>query len=391
MKSTPQASDPLFNRRRATEERWGQFVTGEKKQFQLISPEINSSWERSNQFLNQPSSIVAPTEDEYDTKHRWLESPLRAAAQQERDQMKQLAQEGSLVVGLADTSGRLLWTYASNHMRSRAEEVNFVAGGHWNESNMGTNAVGLSAKLRQPCTVFSSEHYLPSVHDWVCYAAPIIHPQTQELVGILDLSSTWKKHTPLGQMAVMQLAQSIAQNLPTHLPKAELEIHALGQTKVIYMGKELRVSHRQLEMLCLLALNPQGLKLDTFHAALYGDAPVSMSTLKAELSHLRRMLDGKIGSRPYRLLSSTWADFIQIWGLLHSNNMTEALALYNGVFLPQSNSPELESWRHCIEAVMGQMVDNCTDVSVLMDKMCNTSGNSIVRERFAELLEGNVA
>lgn len=387
MKQTQRGNDPLLNRRRATEQRWGEFVSGERQEFQLISPEINSSWLRSNQLLKQPQSIVAPTKDEYEIRHTWQESPLRSAAKQEREQMQQLAKEGSLVVALADASGELLWTYASNHMRKRAEEVNFIAGGQWSEANMGTNAVGLATRLKQPCTVFSSEHYLPSVHEWVCYAAPIIHPQTQELVGVIDLSSTWKKHTPLGQMAVMQLAQSIANRLPNHLPRAELEIYALGQQRVTYMGKSLHVSHRQLEMLCLLALNPQGLKLDAFHAALYGDAPVSMSTLKAELSHLRRMLDGKIGSRPYRLLSSVWTDFINIWGLLKSNNATEALALYRGVFLPQSNSPELESWRHCIEAVMGQMVDNCTDVSLLMNKMCSTSGHSIVRERFAELLE----
>jgi hypothetical protein len=235
--------------------------------------------------------------------------------------------------------------------------------------------------------VFSSEHYLPFVHDWVCYASPILHPQSGELVGILDLSTTWKRHTPLGQSAVSDLARSIARGLPQNLPKAELEIYALGQPRILFRGKPLNLPMRQVEILSLLALNPQGLSLEGFHAALYGDLPISMSTLKAELSHLRRLLDGQIGSRPYRLQIPVWADFIQVWQALRNQQTSEAFALYQGSFLPQSESPELEEWRHCIDAVMGKALDSCQDPSVLMEKLCkSTGGSELVRERLAELV-----
>lgn len=381
------ASDYLIQRRNVTDTQWSRFITGSTSLREgLLRPDIVSSWRRCASRLN-PQHDHVPADDSYTVNSRWKDSPLRSAAQQEREQIMQLAREGSLVAAIADPQGHLLWTFASQHMQSRAESVNFIAGGHWSEEAAGTNAIGLALKLGSATTVFSSEHYLPFVHDWVCYASPIVHPQTGQVVGVLDISSTWNHHTPLGQAAVCELARSIAKRLPVWQPCAELEIHALGQPRVVFRGKDQHVSQRQLEILCLLALNPQGLTLESFHAALYGDVPISTSTLKAELSHLRRLLDGQIGSRPYRLLMPVWADFVDIWQVLRSGRLDDAFSLYRGTFLPQSESPELEEWRYCVEAVMSRALDSCGDFSVMMDKMCQGSmGSELVRGRLAELI-----
>ncbi len=380
-------SGNLSQRRSGIETQWSRFQAGSPfLKVDHVRDDIISSWQRSAQFI-QPRQINAPADDEYTTRHLWKDSLLRQAAQREREQIMQLANEGELVAAIADPSGRLLWTFASNHMVKRAEAVNFTAGGHWDERSVGTNAVGLSLSLRRSVTVFSSEHYLPFVHDWTCYAAPILHPQSGECLGTLDMSTTWNRHTPLGQAAVTELARSIARCLPNELPRAELEIHALGQPRVIFRGKTINLPLRHIEILCLLALNPQGLRLESFHAALYGDSSVSTATLKAEISHLRRLLDGQIGSRPYRLLMPVWADFIHVWQALHQQQSNEAISLYRGTFLPQSESPELEEWRHCIDAVMGQALDACHDPAVLMDKLCrSTAGSELVRERLSELV-----
>lgn len=381
------AHDGLIRRRHSVEQQWRCFVTGRtdanKKR---VGETIAASWERCAPHLNIGADVV-PAAEPYEITHRWKDSPLRLAARQEREKLTQLAREGSLVAAIADPQGNLLWTYASQHMQKRAESVNFVAGGQWGERTAGTNAVGLSLAIRKPSTVFSSEHYLPFVHDWVCYASPIIHPQSGELLGVLDISTTWNQHTPLGQAAVCELARSIASRLPEKQPRAELEIFALGSPKVMFRGEVQRVSQRQLEILCLLTLNPQGMSLEVFHAALYGDANISPSTLKAEVSHLRRMLDGQIGSRPYRLTVPVWGDFIHLWQALRNGQPDEAIGLYRGAFLPQSVSPELVEWHNCIEAMMGQVMSSCGDFSVLMEQMCRGfMGSALVRERLAELI-----
>jgi hypothetical protein len=351
-----------------------------------VSQYILNSWQRSAGIVSS-ASRHAPIDDEQMVSDLWRQSPLSMAAQQEQENMIQLVKEGELVAAISDPCGRLLWTHASGYMRRRAESLNFTAGGHWDEQTVGTNAVGLSLQLKRPVTVFSLEHYLPFVQDWVCYAAPIIHPQTGECVGALDISTTWNKHTPLGQSATAQLAHSIAQCLPQIIPRAEIEIHALGQPRVIYRGKEISMPPRQLEILCLLALNPDGLSLECLHSALYGDAKVSTATLKADVSHLRGQLNGQINSRPYRLAMPVWADFVGIWELLNKQDINAAMAIYRGAFLSKSESPEIIEWRYCIDAIMRQAINTYETPEMLMKKASQSfSGSALFRERIVDLL-----
>lgn len=375
----------LRERRLAAEKTWNGFVTGRMvPQPESIHSEITDSWRRSSHYCN-PTQQRAPLDDQDATCRSWRESPLRQATECVLEPLTRSVQEGDLLAGVADPHGRLLWTYASNHMRQRAETIHFTPGGRWDERSAGTNAVGLAVELRRPVTVFSAEHYAPYVHDWVCYAAPIVHPQTQEIVGILDISSTWNLHTPLGQAATSELARSIAQHLPAAPVKAELELYALGRIKALFRGVPLRLTLRQMEILCLLALNPHGWALDALHAALYGDHPVSLGTLKAELSHLRRLLGEQISSRPYRLQVSVWADFIELWGLLQRKQPQNARRLYQGPFLPRSKAPELEEWRYCIDAALDRVLDACMLPEGLWEQLSeSTAGSELARARLLD-------
>ncbi|MFE1636350.1 helix-turn-helix domain-containing protein, partial [Acinetobacter baumannii] len=69
-----------------------------------------------------------------------------------------------------------------------------------------------------------------------------------------------------------------------------LYIKALGTPKVQYNQHGLTLTQRQIEILCILALCPEGINLEELHYALYGDRPVSTTTLKAELSQLRNLI-----------------------------------------------------------------------------------------------------
>ena len=396
MQSRFSAPVALSSRRHLTEQQWRRFLAPEvvadatpaaRLPETGVSRDIVASWRRSARYLGG-TVPRAPAEDRHLARALWEASPLSRAADGQRSELERMAREGGLLAAISDPRGRLLWTYASEHMRKRAEAVNFIDGGRWDERAVGTNAVGLGLRLRRPVTVFSSEHFQPFVHDWVCYAAPILHPRTGACLGLLDLSTTWDRHTPLGQAAATELARSIALALSEAPARAELEIRALGPAAVCFRGQPLGLSQRQIEILCLLALNPDGLDLEALHAALYGDAAVSKSTLKAELSQLRALLLGQIGSRPYRLLLSVQADFIDIWQALRARRAGDAAGLYRGPLLPRSSSPELEEWRHCIDAVMAQMLDSCDEPRALLDRLCHsTTGSELVRDRLAQLME----
>src|SRR5690606_8718565 len=98
------------------------------------------------------------------------------------------------------------------------------------------------------------------------------------------------------------------------------------------------------------ALCPQGLSLDSLHQALYGERKVSMGTLKAEMSQLRDLLGGMLGSRPYKLLAHIEADFLQIENALDVGFIDKALQQVNGVMLAKTESPFLCSWRNCLDS-----------------------------------------
>ena len=99
-------------------------------------------------------------------------------------------------------------------MRRRAETVNFVPGGRWDDRSVGTNALDLSNRLDRPSMVFSAEHYAPIVHNWVCWAAPLHDPVSGTQLGVLDISTTWDRTHPIGLATVRVLARLVEQAMP---------------------------------------------------------------------------------------------------------------------------------------------------------------------------------
>jgi hypothetical protein len=74
---------------------------------------------------------------------------------------------------------------------------------------------------------------------------------------------------------------------------------------------------------------------------LYGDASVTQSTLKAEVSHLRSALSGQLASRPYRLMMPVRTDVDTVLALLRRGQVAAAVSAYGGDLLPGTNSPAL--------------------------------------------------
>jgi len=91
----------------------------------------------------------------------------------------------------------------------------------------------------------------------------------------------------------------------------------------------------------LLALHPEGLSLERLHALVYGDEAVTLSTLKAEVSHLRSAVGGQLASRPYRLLLPVATDVDTVLTLLRAGEVGAAVEAYGGDLLPGTNSPAL--------------------------------------------------
>lgn len=103
-------------------------------------------------------------------------------------------------------------------------------------------------------------------------------------------------------------------------------------------GGSVHLSPRHSEILCLLALAPEGMGAERLALELYGDfgKPV---TARAELSRLRRALPGTIVANPYRLAVELRDDRREVEELLAAGRLAEALDRYAGPLLPGSEVP----------------------------------------------------
>jgi len=135
-------------------------------------------------------------------------------------------------------------------------------------------------------------------------------------------------------------------------------------------NRRLSLSPRQIEILAALAIEGPA-TLEQLRERVYGDHPVASTTVKAEVSHLRRLLCGAISSRPYRLTLDVSVDVLDVRRLLGVSDVNAATDLYRGQLLAESESPFAIDNRFLIEALMRQ--------SLLQ------SGSAIDLLRFAEV------
>ncbi len=348
---------------------------------ELLGQSIHSSWQRSRTAEIPQGRSAAPMLPVAKQAPNALQQALTHCA----EDLKHIAQQSSMVVAVGDVGSTIIWTASSQQMQRAAESVHFMEGGQWKEELVGTNALALSLKTQQSSCVFSNEHYMASIHDWVCYAAPIIDPYSKQILGVIDLSTTWKNHNSLGLLAAERCA-SIIQSALQEQYKQQLYIRAFSASQVLFNGKVLVMTPRQIEILTILALCPQGMTLDTLHQALYGERKVSIGTLKAEMSQLRDVLGGMLGSRPYRVLANVEADFLLAEQALDAGYIESALKLCSGVFLAKTESPFLCAWRDCLESRLSDAIFKANETDVLLRHVARFPEAIDAVERLIELM-----
>lgn len=358
------SSHQLRRRRDAAAAAWEQWQGGLDID---LRRDVSESWQRSASRVSL-NIDGAPSEAEDTIREQWLHSDLRVSVERFTPQLNQIAEDGSFVVAVTNADAAILWTSGSRHMRARAERANFAPGGKWDEVSVGTNALDLALRTRNAQTVFSAEHFAPLVHQWVCYSAPINDPRTGRLLGVLDLSTTWDHAHPLAMSTTVALANLLERDLSTIELRTGMEtlrLNLMGTASAELNGQRLALSRRQFEICGLLATHPRGMSLESLHAKLYGDETVSLSTVKAEVSHLRQVLGGRIASRPYRLELSMQCDVSAVMTALENGKFGTAMESYGGELLAMSESPSICELRNWIEVALRAAALHSTDIEAL--------------------------
>jgi hypothetical protein len=375
----------LAQRRRSVARAWDAWVEGRPLgRTPSVGPELRASWARSSAWVD-PECAAAPVDDADPAVQAWRESAAATGVAAAEDDVREVVADGDLIAAVTDTTGRIVWTCGSPVMRRAAERVNFVAGGRWDEASVGTNALALALRTGRPSTVYSAEHFSRAVHGWVCYAVPLTDPATGAVLGVLDLSTTWDRAHPLVMAAARTLGRAVTAHLPAR-PAAGEAVRVLGDGEARLAGSQVPLSPRQAEILTLLALHPEGLTLDQLHGRLYGEARVTASTLKAEVSHLRSLLGGQLGSRPYRLTAPIVTDVHRVLGALDRGDLAAAMASYGGSLLPASESPGVAEWRDYVDVAVRSAVLASTDAASVLGFADRHPYDEQVQQHLVEVL-----
>ncbi|HWM56733.1 MAG TPA: helix-turn-helix domain-containing protein [Pseudonocardia sp.] len=145
---------------------------------------ILASWTRSREWDVPAGNVELSCEFDCEP-----DSPLtRAASPVLADVADQFAGEPVSVI-LTDSDGVVLERRTGDSaLHQHLDKVWLAPGFSYAERFIGTNGIGTALEGRGPAQVFGHEHYVEHLADLACAGAPIWHPMTGKLLGVVDLT-----------------------------------------------------------------------------------------------------------------------------------------------------------------------------------------------------------
>jgi hypothetical protein len=144
---------------------------------------------------------------------RFADHPLAVATQLIRGLLDTVSTEARHLVAVSDADGVLLWSDGHPRMLEAAAGPRFVPGALCTEAAVGTNAIGTALALRHAVQIFSAEHFNRLLHGWTCAAAPVHDPVTGEIIGVLDVSGSFRNAHPHTLSLVSAAARAVEAEL----------------------------------------------------------------------------------------------------------------------------------------------------------------------------------
>jgi hypothetical protein len=425
---------------------------------------IADSWQRSREAGVDPSGRLPAVSvvELPGARAMWDEHPLQGASPLIEQCMAETLLDADNLLVVSDADGMLLSIKGDTRLRNRAaDEMNFVEGALWSEPSAGTNAIGTAMAAAHAVQVFAAEHFTEPVQRWTCSAAPVLDPDTGQMLGIIDLTGDISVVNPLSLAVVVATARAVEELLRGQLhdrddrlraryaerlgpasagaalvtgtgrilldpgqrwarvafeaipagggvlalpsgieaiaePIAEddvyvvrqngrssrpvrprLELRVLGDEppEVRLDGAVLRLRPRHVEMLTILALHRGHLNADVMCAELYGDDG-HPSSVRVEMSRLRRLLPQTLESEGYGLTGPITSDVRRVRALLDRGAVRDAAEAYPGPLLPASVAPGIERVRDELEGWIRQAVITSDDADTLWAWVRSASGDS---------------
>src|SRR5256884_5302397 len=181
---------------------------------------ILESWQRCHAMNVNPSRRFAPLAIARESQLyqvREANELLIRATHSVMGRLTDFLADSGYVIGLSDAKGRLLDVIGDAMIRRRLARIDFVPGGNWSEAAAGTNAIGTALADRHVVQLMAAEHYCDGWQDLTCTAAPIRHPFTGEVLGVLDVTGNYRLIRSFLTNSLAAAALEVQQELRTLL------------------------------------------------------------------------------------------------------------------------------------------------------------------------------
>lgn len=120
---------------------------------------------------------------------------------------------------IADASMSLLLTDAraciierrvgQRRLTNHLDDAVAVPGALYNETTVGTNALGLAVEEKCPVRVVADEHFTEVLHRLTCIAVPIVNPLDGRLEGVLDVTCDPADASPLMLPVILEASRAM--------------------------------------------------------------------------------------------------------------------------------------------------------------------------------------
>jgi len=154
----------------------------------------------------------------------------------------------------------------------------------------------------------------------------------------------------------------------------ELQLDFLGAPSFSQGARSRSLTLRSAECLAAIAAKPEGLTLEQLSLCIYGEYG-SLGTAKALVSRLRSTIP--LTSRPYKIAVPFRADFLELLDHLRLGHVRQALNLYGGPMLPESEAPAIVELREHIDEALRQAVLASGDAEAMLELAKRTGAEDL--------------
>lgn len=208
----------------------------------VVRPPILASWIRSRDMAVPYDAIDLPELD------RETDSPLTRAARPIVTELCDQFTTEPVSLILCDSDGVVLDRRTGDSaLGQHLDRVWLAPGFSYAERHVGTNGIGTALEGRRPTAVFGHEHFVEHLEDLACAGAPIRHPITGKILGVVDLTCWRREANALMMATASTTARRIEEALLAASGRHELTllhdyliaVQRAGNSPVLAVGDDL--------------------------------------------------------------------------------------------------------------------------------------------------------